>query len=333
MKISDTISFPTNTEMRLYTARLLRKSRRKEIEVLSGDYELVADAIEGYRVLFSIWLKRFFAGSMTVAACIVLFFQLNKSVPLESAVQASNPERTFSYVPALEACHSDFGHSRMSTKETRKQTQIAPSISMEVAAKEMSFQYEPDTSKTHPFQEKQAEVFRTKFYVDLGFRIRFVEGYMLSDHDYNMPKNIDVPLLGGLPAEYENKKSKQNEPEVVSHVVNYKRNVDQAIKDYAAGDWIGAVTKFDVLIEKFPNDVNLNFYLGMSHYHMGEYESALYHLGKSVTLENSLFDQEQDFYIAMSYLKNGEENLAAEYLDVIAHSNSFYSQRAKDLLK
>ena len=78
MKISDTISFPTNTEMRLYTARLLRKSRRKEIEVLSGDYELVADAIEGYRVLFSIWLKRFFAGSMTVAACIVLFYQLNK---------------------------------------------------------------------------------------------------------------------------------------------------------------------------------------------------------------------------------------------------------------
>lgn len=333
MKVSDTISFPSELEMRLYTARLLRKSRRKEIEILSGHYELVADAIEGYRILFSIWLKRFFAGAMTVGACVVLFYQLNKSVPLEAASQASNPVRTFFYLPALEVGHSDFGHSRMSTKETRKQTQIAPSISMEVVAKEMSFQYEPDTSMTHLFEEKQAEVFRTKFYLDLGFRIRFVEGYMLSDHDYNFPKNIDVPLLGGLPAEYENKKSENNEASVASHVVNYKRNVDQAIKSYGAGDWIGTVMKFDVLIEKFPNDVNLNFYLGMSHYHLGDYERALYYLGKSVTLENSLFDQEQDFYIAMSYFKNGERNLAAEYLDVIAHSNSFYSQRAKDLLK
>jgi tetratricopeptide (TPR) repeat protein len=333
MKVSDTISFPTNSEMRLYTARLLRKSRREEIKMLSRQYELIADAIEGYRILFSIWLKRFFAGSMTVSACIVLFYQLNKSVPLESAAQASNPTRTFSYVPILRTIQSNIDYSKVIPKETRKFTQMAPAMSSEVTLKEMSFQYEPDTSKTLIFQEKQTEVFRTKYYMDLGFKIRFVEGYMLSDQNYNFHNNIDVPLLGGLPAEYENKKSKENEAEVAPHVFSYKRNVDQAIKIYASGDWIGAVTKLEGLIDKFPNDVNLNFYLGMSHYHLGEYEKALYHLGNSVTLENNLFDQEQDFYIAMSYMKNGQEDLALEYLDVIAHSNSFYSKRAKELLK
>jgi tetratricopeptide (TPR) repeat protein len=319
--------------MRLYTARLLGGRRRGEIERLSKQYELIADAIEGYRILFSIWLKRFFAGATTVAACIVLFYQLNKSVLLETAEQASNPTRTFSYVPVLSASHSDTDYSKVIPKETREYAQIAPAISSEVTLNEMSFQYEPDTSKILLFQEKQAEVFRTKYYMDLGFKIRFVEGYMLSDHDYNFSKNIDVPLLGGLPAEYENKKSKENEAEVASHVFSYKRNVDQAIKIYASGDWIGSVTKLEGLIDKFPNDVNLNFYLGMSHYHLGEYQKALVCLGKAVSLENSLFDQEQDFYIAMSYLNSGKEGLAMEYLDVIAHSNSFYSQRAKELLK
>jgi tetratricopeptide (TPR) repeat protein len=333
MKVSDTIAFPTNSEMRLYTARLLRKSRREEIKILSRQYELIADAIEGYRILFSIWLKRFFAGTLALGGCMILFYQLNKSAPLETAAQASNQERRFSFVPSISVGKSAIDCSKMIPKETRKYAPVAQAKSSDRAESEMSFQYEPDTFKTLHVEPKRTEVFRMKYYMDLGFKIRFVEGYMLSDNAYYFPKNMDVPILGGLPAEYENRKSKENDIEVASHEFNYQRNVDQAIKSYAAGDWIEAVTKLEGLLEKFPNDVNINFYLGMSHYHLGEYQKALSFLGSAVSLENSLFDQEQDFYIAMSYLKNGQEDLAVEYLDVIAHSNSFYSKRAKELLK
>ncbi|MFN6380125.1 MAG: tetratricopeptide repeat protein [Flavobacteriales bacterium] len=330
MKASDHITFPTDTEMRLYTTGLMSKRRKAEIEVLSRQYELIADALEGYKLLFSIWLKRIFVGGSVIIVLSLgglYFHQKSALVISQRAVASSVSEVEVSSIIKIES-----KREKSAVLPRRKLLGPEKPIAqpMPPQAIERVFIYEPDSVFIHKEQEARLREGFSKRYQGSGNKIRFVEGYMLSDHEYTRHHSLEVPKLGGVPAEFENRREKEGAAqEFGGHLIDLKDQLDKAIVNYSEGLYDAAILKLEALSKKFPKDVNLNFYLGMCYYQKENYDVALYHFGESVTFENDLFDQEQDFYIAMCYLNKGEEKLAREYFEIIAHSNSFYRDKAR----
>jgi hypothetical protein len=330
MKASDNITFPSETEMRLYTAGLMSKRRKTEIEVLSKQYELIADALEGYKLLFSIWLKRIFVGSFVILVLSLgglYFHQKSASGVSQRAVASLVIEAE---VPLIIKKESKREKSAVLPRRKLMGPEKPIVQPIPPQAIERVFIYEPDSVFIHKEQEARLKEGFAKRYQGSGNKIRFVEGYMLSDHEYTLRQSLDVPRLGGVPAEFENRKVKEGAAqESGGHLIDLKDQLDKAIVSYSEGLYDATILKLEALSKKFPKDVNLNFYLGMCYYQKENYDVALYHFGESATFENDLFDQEQDFYIAMCYLKKGEEKLAREYFEIIANSNSFYLEKAR----
>ncbi len=329
MKVSDNILFPTEREMRLYTAGLLKRSRKREIKLLSTQYELIADAVAGYQLLFAIWIKRVFLSTaviVTLSVACIYYQGENVSISSEKAMNAQR-ELVELTVPLNEQDQLEV------TVRAQKQEGLKLKNTCEDtgqhAQRGVVINYEPDSVFIQKPQEKLAAESFSKRYDISGNKIRFVEGYMLSDHEYVFYQSLNVPRLGGIPAEFENRKTKENLiKESEGRSIDLRSQLDDAIISYSRGLYDAAISKLSTLAERFPKDVNLNFYLGMSYYQMGNYDIALHHLGECVTFENNLFDQEQDYYLAMCYLKKGEERLAREFFEIIAYSNSFYKTKA-----
>lgn len=329
MKVSDNILFPTEREMRLYTAGLLKRSRKREIKMLSLQYELIADAVAGYQLLFAIWIKRVFLSTAVIVTLSVagIYYQ-GENVSISSE-KAMNVQRELLELPVPLNQQAELKVAvRAQEQEGVKLKNTVDDIGQRAQQGAIIY-YEPDSAFIQKPQEIIAAESFSKRYDISGNRIRFVEGYMLSDHEYVFYQSLNVPRLGGVPAEFENRKAKENSIKASDgHIMDLRSQLDDAIISYSRGLYDAAISKLSTLAERFPNDVNLNFYLGMSYYQKGNYDIALYHLGECVTFENNLFDQEQDYYLAMCYLKKGEERLAREFFEIIAHSNSFYKTKA-----
>lgn len=329
MKVSDNIVFPTEREMRLYTAGLLKRSRKKEIKMLSLQYELIADAVAGYQVLFAIWIKKVFLSTAVIVTLSAAGFYYQGEKVLTSSKKAMNENRELVDFPIRIKQQSQLEEAVDEKKLEAEKIQKTVYVDSSRAQQDFIFNYEPDSIFIQKQQEVASREVLSKRYDISGNKICFVEGYMLSDHEYVFYQSLNVPRLGGIPAEFENRKAKESLiKESEGRTIDLRSQLDEAIVSYSRGLYDAAILKLSTLTERFPKDVNLNFYLGMSYYQMGNYDIALHHLGESVTFENNLFDQEQDYYLAMCYLKKGEERLAREFFEIIAHSNSFYKTKA-----
>jgi tetratricopeptide (TPR) repeat protein len=169
---------------------------------------------------------------------------------------------------------------------------------------------------------------RKKHYLQLGDSIQFIEGYMMLRRDYVVWRNMEVPHLGGVPANIENRNSNIVLDTAGYRSISRQGEVEQLIEHYADSSYASAISSGQKLLRDFPTDVNIHFYMAMSYYQLGKYEDALHHYLYSVTPNELLFDEDQDYYVAECYQRLGRASEAEEAFDLIIHSNSYYKTRA-----
>lgn len=80
-------------------------------------------------------------------------------------------------------------------------------------------------------------------------------------------------------------------------------------------------------------DINCDFYLGMSYYYQNEYLKALKYFNLVLENENNTFLQEAEFYKAHSLYELGEQNTAFNLFKKIKNENGFYAEKAGLYLK
>jgi hypothetical protein len=80
-------------------------------------------------------------------------------------------------------------------------------------------------------------------------------------------------------------------------------------------------------------DINCDFYLGMSYYYQNEYLKALKYFNLVLDYENNTFLQEAEFYKAHSLYELGEQNAALNLFKKIKSENGFYAEKAGLYLK
>jgi tetratricopeptide (TPR) repeat protein len=107
-----------------------------------------------------------------------------------------------------------------------------------------------------------------------------------------------------------------------------------ALKEYNKAHYLPCVVALDEVATHNDEDLNCDFYRGMSWYQMKNYAKALSFLEACITSSNNAFLQEAMFYKAMCMTEQGNYSAANKLFQQIVEEGEFYSEKAKaQLLK
>lgn len=105
---------------------------------------------------------------------------------------------------------------------------------------------------------------------------------------------------------------------------------DDAMVDYKHGKYDRAIEKWNLQLEKKPENDTLNYFLGVSNLANKDETKAIEFLETTVKNTESTFLNEAYFYLGLSYLKQDKTDLAIE---VLQKSNSERSKAVIEALK
>lgn len=114
--------------------------------------------------------------------------------------------------------------------------------------------------------------------------------------------------------------------------VPYARFLDGALGKYAAGDRRGCLEDLFVLLDQHPDDLNALFYGGLCAYELGLYPRAQAYFGQVRIHPVDSFQEEGEWYQAMTLRAMQRTGEADVLLHAIADGHGFYADRAQAML-
>ena len=115
-------------------------------------------------------------------------------------------------------------------------------------------------------------------------------------------------------------------------IMPYTPYMETAMYKFAHNDHKGCLQDLQRALDQYPNDVNVLFYSGLCCYNLGSYQRAKRLLSAAATHSITVFDEEADWYLALTLDHTGDAEEAKAAMIRIAEQNGFYSERAKNEL-
>lgn len=146
---------------------------------------------------------------------------------------------------------------------------------------------------------------------------------------------VRLPLKGALSVAYANKEDINKANPGLKQSADYflHEEFSDALLSFKKGNYGQCIYSLNVISGYNDNDINCNFYLGMSYYYKKNYEKATEYLERCIEDQNNAFLQEAMYYKALALYENGDKELALEKFKVIADEGEFYAEKAKAFLK
>jgi tetratricopeptide (TPR) repeat protein len=138
--------------------------------------------------------------------------------------------------------------------------------------------------------------------------------------------------LTGTAANKEDKNITDEEPVWRKVDVPYYDFIEKSMYLLNKGDLKKALSRFDLILETYDDDINAQFYSGFTLYNLGEYHKASEFFTLALRNEIANFDDEAAWYLALSLEKKGDKAGAKKILESIANSGSFYALEASKKL-
>jgi TolA-binding protein len=156
--------------------------------------------------------------------------------------------------------------------------------------------------------------------------------------DYSAYRNkpaieIERIILTGTTANYETSEQTDVEPSIKTVEIPYMDYIDKTMDYVNRGKWKQSLQRLQEVLSTYPDDVNGHFYAGLCCYNLQQYEDAKQHFATCLQLAYSNFNEEATWYLAQSFLANGEKTSARELLVSIRDQKGYYSKQAEKLLK
>ncbi len=142
---------------------------------------------------------------------------------------------------------------------------------------------------------------------------------------------VKLPLKGALSVAYANKEDRDNNNRSIKQGAEYylHEELADALLAFKKGNYGQSTYALNIISTYNENDINCNFYLGMSYYYKKNYEKATELLEKCIADQNNAFLQEAMFYNALALYENGDKEKAILKFKEIADEGEFYSEKAK----
>jgi TolA-binding protein len=134
-------------------------------------------------------------------------------------------------------------------------------------------------------------------------------------------------ILSGIPADLESgSTSKESEWQTIE--VPYIEYLERTMELFSRGSYKKALNRFEVILTTYPDDVNALFYAGLCYYNLKNASEAATEFGKCLSADYSNFNEEAEWYYALSLASSGELEQSKYILKRIASSNGYYAAQA-----
>ena len=140
-------------------------------------------------------------------------------------------------------------------------------------------------------------------------------------------------VLTGTPANMEGEESETYNSEMKEVEIAYIEYLEKSMERFSRGNYKNALTRFDVIINTYADDVNANFYSGLCLYNLGQYEAAIDRFMVCTNSSYSNFDEEAQWMTALSYEKIGNQTKALSYFQKIIDQGGYYKKQALAKMK
>jgi len=109
-------------------------------------------------------------------------------------------------------------------------------------------------------------------------------------------------------------------PTTMSRTDNY--TFFDAMVNYKQGDYKKAISKWEVLQKKEPQNDTINYFLGVAYLADKKEKVAIPYLEKTVSQPESVFNNDAEYYLGLAHLKNDNREDAIKYLKLSTTENS-----------
>ena len=135
--------------------------------------------------------------------------------------------------------------------------------------------------------------------------------------------------LGGISAEFENDAMRNSTDLVEKEVdVPYTEYLEKSMEFFASADYKKALSRYLVILDQYPTDINAIFFGGLAYYNLKQYDKALELFVKIETHTLNAFREEACWYRAKTLVKIGKNVEAKSVLDKIISGGGFYTKDA-----
>ena len=134
----------------------------------------------------------------------------------------------------------------------------------------------------------------------------------------------------GIPANQENSEE-TNQEELVWEKVNipYIEYIDKTMDLIAKNKYKKALSRLELILEKYPDDINANFYSGLSYFNLGKNELAIERFDKSYSIQFGNFYEEARWFKSLA-LESANRHVEAQKLwKAISAEKGFYAKEAE----
>lgn len=140
--------------------------------------------------------------------------------------------------------------------------------------------------------------------------------------------------LSGVSAEYESESTKSGTDLVEKRVeIPYVDYLEKTLSYFNQEKYKKALSRFLIIQENYPDDINAAFYGGMCYYNLKQYEKALASFQTITDHPLVAFREESSWYQAKTLIKLKRDKEAIQTLDLIILNGGFYSSDAIQLKK
>ncbi|HLG33584.1 MAG TPA: tetratricopeptide repeat protein [Bacteroidia bacterium] len=137
----------------------------------------------------------------------------------------------------------------------------------------------------------------------------------------------------GTPAPYETKNQEEIQQPTKELPFVYSKTLKDGMGYYKNKKYQYAIQTFDIILERFPNDINATFYKGLSEMETQNFSTASELFKKVLVNQDAIFKQEAKFKLALCYLAMNQTGEAKKLLEQISAEGGFYNSKAKEELE
>ncbi|MFA9389833.1 MAG: tol-pal system YbgF family protein [Prolixibacteraceae bacterium] len=94
-----------------------------------------------------------------------------------------------------------------------------------------------------------------------------------------------------------------------------------------------ALAQFSIVLQENPEHPMCNFYTGLSHQQLNEFNFAIHSYQKVIDEKDNLFIEQAEWYMALCYLRTDESKKAYSTFNKIITNNGYYKKDAKEIIK
>jgi tetratricopeptide (TPR) repeat protein len=118
-----------------------------------------------------------------------------------------------------------------------------------------------------------------------------------------------------------------------SGTANADKTLRIALEKYQNRQYGEAVVLFEKALASDPGQMATQLYSGISYFEIAEYINATKSFTRVIEHNDNLYIEQAKWYLGLCYLKNEEKEKAVRQFSEIAKSDSYYSAKAKAILK